>query len=52
MFAKKLSESKSQVVTLEKENMRMASLIKQLPKDKKALHTRGMSKTSILSLIS
>ena len=45
MFAKKLNESKSHAATLEKENMRMASLIRQLWKDKKALHTRGTSKS-------
>ena len=37
------SDCKSHAAALEMKNMWMASLIKQLPKDIKALHTREMS---------
>ena len=39
----KIRHYRSRAAALEKENMRMASQIKQLRKDKKALHTQEMS---------
>ena len=47
-FAKKLSECRSRAAALEEENMRTASLLKQLPKDIKALRAQETSTYNII----
>ena len=42
-LAEKLSECRSRATTLEEEIVRLASLINQLPKDIKVLHTQKTS---------